>query len=278
MIERRNFNRQYIENELRKLAAVLRQKTTVFVAGGAAMAFYGLKEATKDIDVIAQSGSDVDSLVSVLRTLGYADPSPALTIDYRQMKASAILENSDGFRWDIFEWVIAGKLSLSKGMIKRSRRLTDNRELQARFLSKEDIFLLKSVTDREGDIEDMGTIAESGIDWNVIAEECELQASRSGVLWEDALCSRLIDLREGRGVASPIEKIICRMADQKLLDLWIVNRVREGINTVKDLVEEGGEPEHVIRRAIARLVQRRVLMVDRSVKPRRFTMRTRKRT
>lgn len=52
MTERPNFDRQYIENELQKLAATLVEKNTVFVAGGAAMAFYGLKEATRDIDVV----------------------------------------------------------------------------------------------------------------------------------------------------------------------------------------------------------------------------------
>ena len=45
MIKRRSFNRLYVQNELRKVAAELTQKTTVFIAGGAAMAFYGLKEA-----------------------------------------------------------------------------------------------------------------------------------------------------------------------------------------------------------------------------------------
>ena len=50
MIRNQNFKR-YIEAELEKLNAALPRRTRIFIAGGAAMAFYGLKEATKDIDV-----------------------------------------------------------------------------------------------------------------------------------------------------------------------------------------------------------------------------------
>lgn len=96
MTERPNFDRQYIENELQKLAATLVEKNTVFIAGGAAMSFYGLKEATKDIDVVVQTKANVDSLVLALRALGYSDPRQGVTINYARMRATAILENIDG--------------------------------------------------------------------------------------------------------------------------------------------------------------------------------------
>jgi len=120
-----------------------------------------------------------------------------------------------------------------------------------------------SVNERNLDVEDMGIIAESGVDWDVIVKECRSQALHSAVIWEDALCSRLMDLRDRRGIISPIEKEICRIADQKVLEAWITRKVREGIYTVKDLAIEAGEPEHVIRRAIARLVQKKVLTANR---------------
>ena len=270
MTERPNFDRQYIENELQKLAATLVEKNTVFVAGGAAMSFYGLKEATKDIDVVVQTKANVDSLVLALRALGYSDPRQGVTINYVRMRATAILENIDGFRWDIFEQVVAKKLVLSKGMIKRSQLLFDRGNLQVRLLSKEDIFLLKSVTERDRDVEDMAVVAESGVDWNVIAAECDFQSLHSRVVWEDALCSRLMDLREKRGIVSPIEKRICRIADQKFLERWIVRKAREGTNTIKGLAKEAGEPEHLIRRAVEKLVRMNRLGVDRSTKPYRF--------
>lgn len=51
MSNRRNFNLEYIEKELEKLSFSLENEMTIYVAGGCAMAYYKLKEATKDIDV-----------------------------------------------------------------------------------------------------------------------------------------------------------------------------------------------------------------------------------
>jgi pantothenate kinase len=67
LIRNQTFNKQYIEAELEKLNAALTRKTRIFVAGGAAMAFYGLKEATKDIDVVVERRTELHSLVSALR-------------------------------------------------------------------------------------------------------------------------------------------------------------------------------------------------------------------
>jgi len=121
MIARRNFDSLYVEGELRKLSAKPAGKTVVYVAGGAAMALASLKEATKDIDVIVEAPHGLKTLVSGLRAIGYADPRLALAINYRRMYAREILENLDGFRWDIFEKLVADKLHLSSGMIERSR-------------------------------------------------------------------------------------------------------------------------------------------------------------
>jgi hypothetical protein len=266
------FNKQYIENELQKLAAALCRKTRIFVTGGAAMAFYGLKETTKDIDVVVEKRSEFRTLVSALRSLGHTRPKGGVGVTYVRMRASAVLENADGFRWDIFERVIARKLSLSQSMIDRSRVLYDKPTLHVRSLSKEDVFLLKSVTHRDLDLEDMRIVAESGINWNQVKIECHAQASRSGRIWEDALCEKLIELRERMKIASPIEKSICKIADQRIIENWIIRKVGAGDNTVKDLAREAAQPESVIRKAISRLVRRRDLTVDRSKKTHRFRL------
>ena len=168
---------------------------------------------------------------------------------------------------------MASKLFLSKGMVKRSCTLFNKGNLQARLLSKEDIFLLKSVTDRDGDIDDMGVVAESGVRWDAIAKECNLQSSRTTRVWEDALCNRLIELRERRGVTAPIERAICRVADQRFLETWIIRRVAEGTDTVRDLARESMENEQVIRKATNILARRKMLFIDRSTRPYRLTAR-----
>ena len=222
MTTRRNFSPAYVEKELDAVDRKLRQKIKVYVAGGAAMALVNLKEATKDIDVVVESEPEVNTLLLALEQLGYKDPRGFITINYQRMHARAIRENNDGFRWDIFEKVVANRLSLSKGMIARARELTKNREtLDLRLLSKEDIFLLKSVTERErdGDLDDMRVIAESSIDWKIVARECVWQSEHSKTIWENALCDKLEVLRTKYNIIAPIEKEICRSARRKILSL-----------------------------------------------------------
>jgi hypothetical protein len=264
--------------ELQKLNAALPRRTRIFVAGGAAMAFYGLKEATRGVDVVVEKRVELCSLVSALHDLGYKRRRGSLQPAYAKMRASAILENTDRFRWDIFDRVIARKLSLSQGMIDRSHVLYDKTALHLRSLSKEDIFLLKSVTERDLDLEDMRILAESGINWNDVKIECQAQASRTGRIWEDALCEKLIELRERMKVAAPIEKSICEIADKKILENWIIHKVGAGINTVKDLARSAGEPESAIREAISRLVRKGNLSVDRSKRMHRFRLHKRRKT
>jgi len=265
MSKRPNFDWPYILTELQNLGKAVKQKVTIFVAGGAAMAFLGLKIATRDIDVIVGTHAEVSRLDSCLRRIGYAPPKT--TLKYLQMKTSAILENSQGFRWDIFQQTLAGKLSLSNGMISRSQLFGIIGKLEVRILSKNDIFLLKSVTDRDLDLEDMRVIAESSVGWETIRQECQLQARNSGQIWENALCEKLVELRKTRNITSPIEKEICRIADQKILERWIIEKVADGRTTVKALASKGQEPERIIRRAVESLARKGSLRLDRSMKP-----------
>ena len=79
------------------------------------MAFYGLKVATKDIDIILTNQEDLNSLQTALSSIGYKEPNPIIiTRPYNEMQTSAILENQDGFRWDLFLNKVCGKLTLSR--------------------------------------------------------------------------------------------------------------------------------------------------------------------
>jgi len=220
MTLRKNFGVKYVNDQLRRVSEKLPGKTTVYVAGGTAMAVVGLKEGTKDIDVVVESADDMARLKEALARLGYSKPNQSLEVAYQQMEAGAILENEDGFRWDVFERIVAGKFHLSPGMRSRARTYEISSEKQpVKFLSMEDVFLMKSVTEREGDLEDMAKIAQSGIDWEIIVRECGWQSKRTGRIWENSVCQSLEDLRLKHGVTSPVEKKICRSAERKILAL-----------------------------------------------------------
>ena len=81
--------------------------------------------------------------------------------------------------------------------------------------SKEDVFLFKGITEREADLNDIRLLVESGIDWQVVKEECRYQSDISGKLWEDALVQNLIDLRTKYKIKSPIEKELSKLCEEK---------------------------------------------------------------
>ena len=103
MAQRRSFDKDYLRQEFDKLDAIAKRPLVLYLIGGGAMAFYGLKVATKDIDIILTNQEDLNSLQSALVATGYKEPNPiVITRPYNEMQTSAILENKDGFRWDLF--------------------------------------------------------------------------------------------------------------------------------------------------------------------------------
>ncbi|SFR91017.1 hypothetical protein SAMN05216559_0867 [Halomicrobium zhouii] len=68
---RARFDSSYIRSELDRIGQQLDEPLTVFLIGGGSMAFRGLKDTTKDIDLVVTSGDDLWQLQAVLLELGY---------------------------------------------------------------------------------------------------------------------------------------------------------------------------------------------------------------
>jgi len=261
----------YIEREFSKAGTVVKGKVGIFLIGGAGLAFYRLKEATKDIDVILKTRNELKKLMETLRKLEYERVRRLSTV-YKKMGAFEIVENADGFRWDIFHLQVCNALVLSQGMISRATPIYKEGDLSVFLASKEDIFLFKGVTERSADLDDMRVIAESGLDWDVVFEECLYQSKSSGRLWENALYGNLVDLREVYGIRSPIEKRLRRRAETKLVQMNIVDAIRGGKNVVKEVASEMNEPEWFVRRKLNELVEKGVLRADKSKRPFRYSL------
>ena len=95
------------------------------------------------------------------------------------MNTSAVLENPDGLRWDIFVNVICNGLILSEGMIKRAKKWLNYDKVEVYAISPEDTFVFKSVTSRERDRDDMNTLFIHGLDFDNIKAEMIWQAKNS---------------------------------------------------------------------------------------------------
>ncbi|MGA2386894.1 MAG: DUF6036 family nucleotidyltransferase [Candidatus Bathyarchaeia archaeon] len=273
MIQRRSFDKNYLQQEFDKLNAAMKHPLTLYLIGGGAMSFYGVKDATKDIDVILTNQDDLNNLKVTLEALGYTEPNPlVITGPYNEVQTSAILENLESFRWDIFLNKVCGKLTLSNEMQNRATAIYQGNHLKILMASKEDLFLFKGITSREVDLDDTGVLARSGLNWDIIGQECRSQSELSGICWEDGLYQTLRGLKEKHGITSPIEKPLRMAAQQKLMEKTLLGQIKKGNTTIDSIAKEMKMARGFVGRELIRLVNKGLITVDKSERPYRFSL------
>ncbi len=271
MTQRRSFDKDFLQQEFEKLSSKIDKPVTLFLIGGGGLAFYGLKDATKDIDIILDNIDELTVLTAALKNLNYREPDAVLiTRAYNKMQASNILENDYGFRWDLFVRNVCKALTLSDDMKSRAKTLWIKGKLKIQLVSKEDIFLFKGITEREADLDDMRMLAESGLNWEIIRQECQNQSTSSGRLWENALYQKLIDLREKHHIESPIEKLLRAQVERKLVDKTLVQEIKKGNNTIKSIAQAIKEPQNFVRKELKRLAEEDLVKVDKLRRPHKY--------
>lgn len=273
MSQRRGFDRDYLKQEFDKLDSITKKGIVLYLIGGGAMAFYGLKVATKDIDIILTNQQDLNSLHAALGEMGYIEPNPlVITEPYDEMQTNAILENKEGFRWDLFLNKVCGKLTLSAEMQNRANSLYQGSNLKVSIASKEDLFLFKGITTRDTDLDDIRILAQSGLNWETIAQECKNQSQQTGLCWEDALYQNLQDLKTKYGIEAPIEKALRKTAEQKIIEVTLLGQIEKGNNTVSGIAKAIGEAPNFVRVELQKLVFKGLAEVDKSGKPHKFRL------
>lgn len=211
---RKKFEKDYVYRELRKLGTALRNDVRIYLIGGCNMMFRDAKTATKDIDIVVKQASDLHAIVETLTSLGYYIVKE-LPKNYQQLGASAVMRNKDGFQCDIFYKQVCGGLEISNRMERRAEFLEKINKLKIYLTAPEDIFLFKSITEREADLEDMRVLIERGLNWSVVSNECKCQKKRK--IWEAFLCSKLEELKEKYGIITPIHREIKMAAENEML-------------------------------------------------------------
>ena len=234
---RPTFGREYIEDEFRRIADELSDPITVYLIGGGAMSLRDLKAATKDIDLVVPDGDAYGQFWVVLMDLEYSEVQ-SLGPDYRALGATSCVENDDGCRLDIFNQQVANKLVLTKGMVDRSEPFLEADPLTVRLVSNEDIFLFKLIAGRDDDIEDMNTLVQTGLDYDVVSTELEAQIDR---LDDDRFATfaneALVDLDERYGVTTPIEDRVRELTTRYYRGLEVLQAL-DGPKTVGELASD----------------------------------------
>lgn len=229
------FDRSYIERELNTINKYLDKQISIYIFGGGAMSFYDLKTATKDIDVLLPSEVEASALIKILLKSGYQkietnDPS------YIQMKTREIIENADGFRWDIFVNKICGGLLFSEDMQKRSKSFKEFTNVKTYLVSPEDIFILKSVTSRPRDREDMFTLFSHGLNVEIIKKEIQKQAKLDeNKAWLSYFFIGLDELVNEYDVIFPDYDEFLRLAEDEMLEKLILRFIQKKPCSLHDL-------------------------------------------
>ncbi|NOQ48501.1 MAG: hypothetical protein GQ576_05110 [Methanococcoides sp.] len=162
------------------------------------------------------------------------------------MGASAILENTDEFRWDIFVNVICDGLQLSDGMIKRSQELFKMKNISVYMISPEDIFVFKSITSRERDREDMHTLFIKGLDFDIIKEEIIWQSENklTDFAWIAYVFDGLEEFVDKYGISHPILDDLHDIAYEDMLTTMIKDILKSKPLKIED-ISHGFELEDV---------------------------------
>lgn len=199
-----------IEDLFKEIDDKLTKKVNVYIIGGAALLFEGLKPATKDIDLILENKKEFITFEEALISLNFKEEMP--TTDYKKMELTKIMVRDD-YRIDAFLKKVCKKFDLSKDMIKRADKILRLKNIFVYKCSNEDIFLFKSMTERPGDLEDCIELVKKGLDWNAIKNELFDQINNTGQdVWITWIGERLDELIK-KGLTIPIIKDINELRD-----------------------------------------------------------------
>jgi len=170
-----------IEEFLADLEGWLSEAVDVYLVGGSAMTVEGLKDQTQDIDLAFGVVDEFEHVRQTLTDQGFeivGEPTAELAVAGETVE----LRHAElGYRIDIFERQIVGKVWLSERMHDRATEFWSGSTVTAFVVADEDMFLLKAVAGgdlgagRRRDIEDLRMYAQRGLDYGVIVDEIEAQ-------------------------------------------------------------------------------------------------------
>lgn len=198
-------NFKELEHLFEEIDKSLETHVDVYVIGGAMLLYYGMKQATKDIDIVVDKETEFGSMQRILKKIGFTTKIP--TLEYAKMDLSQVFARED-FRIDLFHKTVCKGFKLTSAMVKRSKGITNLKRLSVWLCSPEDVFLFKAFTERPGDIDDCVELAKKGLDWQAILAELKSQINQSGKdVWITWIGERL-DLLEERRLTIPIMKAV----------------------------------------------------------------------
>ncbi len=235
----------------REISDELKESKTIYLFGGENMRIKSLKDSTKDCDIVVENKDDFEHLAEILTKMEYERRLETKYSDEdRRIKPDDIFEHDKKSRIDLFTSTIMQDLSLSSTMKERAD-IRDYGKLKVGLLRNEDVFLLKAIANREGDIQDMAALVtgspntphelqHGSFDWELVWEEILRQEH---INHTKDLTATIFDqisyLAKQTGIVAPfLEKL-----RRHVIDVMIKRLVRGGSIPIKEIVEllNGGD-------------------------------------
>ena len=193
------------------------------------MRLKGTKLSTKDVDIAVRDEQEHQAFVNVLLGSGFSEK-----MDFKKKMMgdqacaptiTSVFIREDGFHADLFHDVICNRYHIHEGVINRASLHQKYGNLDVLLMSDEDIFLAKSVTERDRDLDDMYVILEKGLDVNKLLREMEIQDSLSDTIWEAFMTQKLSDLEEKFQINISWKRDVEEIAIQKMEGAFLVERL-----------------------------------------------------
>jgi predicted transcriptional regulator/DNA-binding transcriptional ArsR family regulator len=248
-----------LQRGLEQLSETLETAVDAYLLGGGNLILRELKDSTKDLDIVVDDRDSFMALGEALRETGYEERTD-LEEAYEKLEPAVVFEKDGSPRYDIFVEVVAGKLQLTEEMKRRVDQVIEYGNLRLHLLSLTDIFLFKSITEREGDLEDIALITrQASVDWNQLLDEVKRQDEVTGQYFSFAVLDTLDILKQRENIDPPIHGQLVSYCLEKALLVSLQNP-----KTIKNLREELDFPDHRIYNKLRKLEDEGVIEVDRS--------------
>ncbi len=158
------------------VARRLKKKITVYAIGGTAMMFLGMKNATRDIDLVFENIKEREIFIKTIESLGYSKMNSIEVYGAKKNHPEMFTrgdERFDLFVKDVIDFVF------SESMQNRANKTYQfEKNLILKIADPQDIILMKCATDRLKDLDDARAIINTiKIDWNLLIEEAKNQVS-----------------------------------------------------------------------------------------------------
>jgi hypothetical protein len=262
----------------------LSEPVTVYLLGGSAMTVRGLKDQTEDIDLALGVVSEFEHVYQALQSQGFAVVDEP-TESFEDVGKTVEFRNDErGFRVDLFERQVVGKVWITDRMHDRAEAFWSGSNATAFILSDEDMFLLKAVSGgdlasgRRRDIEDMRKYAQRGLDYESILTEIDEQRpfntgstearqirDRSHPLFTIEMAVNSLS-----GLPNTFMSRIADFATEFEVEYTVLGAVDNGIDDVEVIREHvlsnvrmlSDDQKHAVDDAIDRLVDKHILKRD----------------